>query len=58
MKPMVDFWINQLISEHVFFLNRAVHIGETNPLIGRKNCLMQLGDFEKSSHHPKPMMTL
>ena len=55
MKPMVeDEYLIFLdkpaeVWTRVFFSNGAVHICETNPLIGRMNFLMQLGDFE---HHP------
>lgn len=52
-----DFWINQLISEHVFFSNGAVHICETNPLIGRKN-FWAIGRFWKIIPSSQAMMTL
>lgn len=53
-----DFWINQLISEHVFFFsNGAVHICETNPLIGRKN-FWAIGRFWKIIPSSQAMMTL
>ena len=49
-----DFWINQLISEHVFLfqMGQCIFVRPIHWLEGRT--FEPLGDFEKSSHHPKP----